>query len=179
MPRNWQEHFSDESALDFTPVPLLVQVAEAIAPGDALELAAGAGRNALYLAKLGWRVTAVDNCAAAVNILRKRALEAQLSIHAQLADLEAGTFSIQPAAYDLICDFFYLQRNLFSHIREGVRPGGLFVAKIHLRDANPHNFVLEPGELREEFSSWKILYYSETYKPAPSRPSAAIIARRA
>jgi len=90
-----------------------------------------------------------------------------LEIDARVADLEKGEFQIEPAAYDLICDFYYLQRDLFPTIRAGVKPGGTFVAAIHLNDGNPaakpHNpaFLLDPGELKALFSDWEITYYHE------------------
>lgn len=42
------------------PDPLVAEVAGTLAPGDALDLGAGDGRNALWLLHHGWRVTAVD-----------------------------------------------------------------------------------------------------------------------
>ena len=165
--------------MDFTPRPLLVQAANDLPPGRALDLACGAGRHALFLAALGWRVVAVDSSPAAIAILREQAALRHLAMETHIADLEAGAFAIEPAAYDLICDFFYLQRSLFPLIREGVRPGGVFLAEIHLRDRLPRRFVLEPGELRAEFQDWKILYYSETPGEGSRRPRAVIVARRA
>ena len=148
-------------------------------PGRALDLAAGAGRNALYLASLGWSVVAVEASANAIEILRLRSQAASGRIETRVADLETDQFAIEPATYDLICDFFYLQRDLFPKIRDGIRPGGVFSAEIHLRNGAGHQFVLEPGELRNEFSGWKILYYSESARSGHTRPTARIIARRA
>ena len=179
MPRNWDEHYAQAANLDFTPVPLLVEVAEMLAPGRALDIASGPGRNALYLAGLGWNVVAVDASRTAIEILRERAAAARLSIETHQADLEAGAFAIEPAGYDLIYDFFYLQRDLFPQIREGVRPGGLFTAEIHLREDDRRRFVLDPGEMRTEFTGWKILYYSEAARPGHTSATARIIARRA
>lgn len=179
VPRDWEQHYAQPENWKLTPTPLVLDVADQAAPGRALDLACGAGRNALYLAGCGWDVVAVDAAASAIQLVRDRAAGQGLRIDARVADLEAGDFAIEPAAYDLICDFFYLQRDLFPKIREGVRPGGLFAAEIHLRDEQPHRFVLEPGELRKEFEGWKILYYSESTRPGHSRPSAAILARRA
>jgi len=191
VPRDWDRHYADAARAaalrDDAPDPLLVQVAEMAPPGDALDLACGTGRHAIYLASLGWRVTAVDSSAVAIGLVRERA--GGLPVEARTADLESGQFPIAPAAYDLICDFHYLHRALFPQIREGVRPGGLFVAAIHLVDANatggPHNpaFLLAPGELPQEFAAWKILFYSEAAELGPAqralRASARIIARRA
>jgi hypothetical protein len=127
---------------------------------------------------------AVDSSPAAIRELRARS--AGLTIDAAVADLEHGAFEIPPDSYDLICDFFYLQRNLFPRIRAGVRLGGTFVAAIHLvndspglRPRNPA-FLLKAGELRAEFAGWKILYYSEGPEPDRRvRPAAWIVARRA
>ena len=168
VPRDWDQHYSDEANFDFTPSPLLVEVADMLIAGRALDLACGAGRNAIYLAQLGWRVTAVDASSAAIRLLRAKAP----AIDARVANLETGEFKIEPHAYDLICDFHYLQRDLFPAIRNGVRPGGTFVGAIHLAGAGRRTFVLNPGELRNEFAGWKILYYSEAAE-------ARIIARRA
>jgi tellurite methyltransferase len=178
MPRNWEEHYSDPANLDFAPAPLLVQAAELLRPGRALDLACGAGRNALFLASLGWQVTAVDRCAAGIRLMRERA--AGLVLNPRIADLEAGEFTIEPGAFDLICDFYYLQRDLFPAIREGVRPGGVFTGAVHLfQEGRASRHVLHPGELRDEFHGWKILFYSESREAGSHRPSARIIARRA
>jgi SAM-dependent methyltransferase len=174
MPRDWDRHYSDPANVDFTPAPLLVEAAEWLPPGRALDLACGAGRNALFLAGLGWHVTAVDRSAAAIRLLRERS--AGLEIDSRVADLEAGGFTIEPGAFDLVCDFYYLQRDLFPAIREGVRPGGVFLGAIHLGDSR---YAMAPGELRREFHGWKILYYSESPEPGGRRTSARIIARRA
>jgi tellurite methyltransferase len=171
VPRNWDEHYSNASNLDLTPAPLLVEIADKLTPGRALDLACGGGRNALYLAQLGWSVTAVDASPVAIAAVLARAHG--LPIDARVADLERGEFAIEPGAYDLICDFHYLQRDLFPAIREGVTPGGVFVGAIHLDDGGGHRFVVRPGELREEFTGWKILFYSEAAR------SAKIVARRA
>jgi tellurite methyltransferase len=173
MARDWDEYYAHLADADLTPSPLLVEVAELLPPGRALDLACGTGRHALYLARLGWRVTAVDASSVAIAKLRQRA--GALAIDARVADLEARQFPIESNAYDLICDFHYLQRDLFPSMREGVRPGGALVAAIHLEGS----FAIAPGELRDEFAGWKILYYSESAEEGRSRRSARIIARRA
>lgn len=171
MGRNWDQHYAAAANVEFAPEPLLVQVADLVPAGKALDLACGCGRNALYLAGLGWRVTAVDRSANGLRWLRERA--AGLKIDIRQADLERGEFSIVPDSYDLICDVLYLQRSLFDPIRDGIRPGGIFAAALLLRQPGRDSpFRLAPGELRQEFAGWKILYYSEI-------GTARILARKA
>ncbi len=190
VPRNWNQHYaalgssrSDPTYVDSLPDPLLIQAAEMLPRARALDLGCGPGRHAIYLARLGWHVTAVDSSAVAIGLLRANA--AGLPIDARLANLENGAFAIAPNAYQLICDFHYLQRDLFPQIREGVHPGGIFAGAIHLVQegcaATPRNpdFLLHPGELRRMFDGWKVLFYSEGGESGRSRRTARIIARRA
>jgi SAM-dependent methyltransferase len=111
-----------------------------------------------------------------------------LKINAVNADLERNEYRIEPDAFDLICDLHYLQRDLFPAIRRGIRPGGLFVASIHLAlpqpDKRPMNpaFLLRPGELKEYFKDWRMEHYFEGRREDGSgcfkRAAAEIIARR-
>lgn len=176
---DWDERYRAQSGAGRPPEPLLVSTAGELSPGSALDLACGTGRHALYLAQLGWRVTAVDGSRMALARLRTEAARLGLEIDARAADLEAGEFAIEPDAYDLICDFFYLDRRLFPQIRAGVRPGGLFIGILHRFDGTPGRYLLESGELRAAFAGWQVLYYSE--RPAEGghrRATASIVARR-
>lgn len=166
VPKDWERHYANAENLDLAPDPLLVEVAGILKPGDALDLACGAGRHALHLVQLGWRVTAVDSAASALRALQARARGWPIDI--RRADLEQSGFTIEPDSYDLICDFFYLQRDLFPRIREGLRLGGTFVGAMRLSGS----FSLHPGEFRTLFEEWKILSYSETNV-------ARIVARKA
>jgi len=177
MPRDWKSVFAHPENLDFSPDPLLVTSCETLGQGRALDLACGHGRNAIYLARLGWRVTALDREEAAIRLLREHS--PGLNIDARVCDLEDSGFAIEPFAFDLICDFLYLDRKLFPQIREGVKPGGTFIGVILLATEEKGSFQLEPGELRAAFAGWKILFYSESAEPGKERVTARIVARRA
>lgn len=182
----WNERYRQGEQREEPPLPLLVRLAETRTPGRALDLACGWGRHAQRLAECGWQVTAVDASDVAIADLQAHAAKAGLRIDALVADLESVDFGIELEGYDLICDFFYLQRNLFPKIQQGVRPGGLFAEAIHMVDDDPQlkpmraSFLVQPGELRELFRSWTIVYYGEG-KPVESpgqRRRAEIIAQR-
>jgi tellurite methyltransferase len=164
------------------PNPLLVETARRMTPGAALDLACGTGRNALWLAEQGWKVTALDGAPAAIEILQQRALEQGLDVDARVADLEKGAYKIEEAAWDLIVMCFYLQRSLFEPAKKGTRPGGLVLAIVHIAEPGqqPTEHQLRPGELEKYFSGWEILHCREgkPNDPAHKRISAEIVARR-
>jgi SAM-dependent methyltransferase len=149
-------------------------------------VACGAGRHAILLADAGWTVTAVDSSRVGIEVARQRAVARGVTIETVVADLEQAQFAIQPGAYDLICVFYYLQRDLFPSLMAGLRRGGTLVAAIHIVDDNPEarqmnpEFLLKPGELRETFFGWNIDYYHEGRwdDPEHKHRDAEIIARK-
>ena len=96
------------------PTPLLVETASKLKPGRALDLACGTGRNAVWLAEHGWKVTAVD---------RSRAIDDSLRSARHVADLEKHEFPIVEASWDLIAVSYYLQRDLFEPVKRGREAG--------------------------------------------------------
>jgi len=163
----WDEQYRKQadSAADreSVPNPLLVDAARYLRPGRALDLACGTGRNALWLARQGWSVTAVDGSATAVEVLRNRAERSGVTVDAQVADLETNAFTIVPACYDLIVMCYYLQRNLFDPCKRGLVPGGaMVVIALLMEPGKEHStFRLQPGELRGYFKGWDILHDRE------------------
>jgi SAM-dependent methyltransferase len=165
-----------------SPTPLVLETAARLVPGTALDLACGAGRNALWLAAHGWSVTAVDGALSAIGILRERARERGLPVDARVADLEKEGFRIERSAWDLILMCYYLQRDLFAPALEGLVPGGMLVAIVHIAEPGeePTAHRLRPGELPEFFRGCEILHHREG-RPrdrAHQRPVAEIVARR-
>lgn len=179
----WNERYRMAGA-DSAASPLLVRAVSGARPGRALDLACGAGRNAVFLASQGWMVTAVDSSDVAIEELQTRIGREHLSIKAVLADLERDEFEIPEHSFDLICDIFYLQRSLFPAIRKAVCGGGLFVGSIHMVDSDRlvkamnRSFLLEPGELRLEFEGWQVIHDQERRPASGKRRVAELIVRK-
>jgi SAM-dependent methyltransferase len=103
-------------------------------PGRAIDLAAGEGRNALWLAQRGWRVTAVDFSAVAIDRGRRLADEHGLSVEWLVADVTG----YQPAAgaFDLVL-IAYLQlpgdqmAEVLRKAAAGLAPGGTLLLVGH------------------------------------------------
>jgi SAM-dependent methyltransferase len=70
-----------------TPTALLPQSVAGWAPGRALDLATGDGRNAIWLAQNGWEVTAVDFSAVALDSARGHAVDTGVTVDWQCADV--------------------------------------------------------------------------------------------
>jgi SAM-dependent methyltransferase len=123
------------------------------AAGDALDLACGSGRHAIWLAGQGFSTLAVDRDPSAIDALNQEATRRGLSIHARLVDLENGTPFLEPDSFDLIVVVHYLHRPLFPALVSALRPGGVLVYETFTRAqaarGKPTNpaFLLEPGEL--------------------------------
>src|SRR4051812_36289406 len=131
------------------PVKLVAETAKQLKPGRALDLACGTGRNAIWLAKQGWEVTAVDGAPAAIEAVGRRAEQFAVTINTRVADLEKREYQIAPGAWDLICICYYLQLDLFEPAKRGLAPGGVIISIVHvdLPGEPPGQHRLKPGEL--------------------------------
>lgn len=165
------------------PAVWLTDHASLLPPGgDALDVACGRGRHALWLAARGYRVRAVDRDPALVEGLAADAARLGLAVQADVVDLEAGAVSLGTDAYDVIVVMHYLHRPLFPSLRRALRPGGTLVYQTFLRQqasrGKPTNpaFLLEPGELRELVQPLDVLVEREgDYE---GRFVASVVARR-
>jgi SAM-dependent methyltransferase len=79
--------------------------------GMALDLAAGLGRHALWLADRGWHVSAVDVSEVAIGKLSRPA--GQLDLKINLFAVDAAEYDFESAGFDLIVLFYHLERSLF------------------------------------------------------------------
>jgi SAM-dependent methyltransferase len=97
----------------------------------ALDLAGGLGRHALWLARLGWRVTVVDVSEVAIQELKQTA--AADNIELDLIAIDAAEYRFEPSRFDLVVLFYHLDRTLFPNITSALKPGGLLVCKLAVR----------------------------------------------
>ncbi len=166
--RRWDERYrQEEETPERGPASFLVEQRHLLPPrGQALDVAMGVGRNALYLASLGYEVTGIDVSGVAVERCRREASRRGLRIEAVRADLES--YQLPRAAYDIVINFYYLQRDLAPQIQEALRPDGVLVFESFTTEQRqfgwgPQNdeFLLRPGELREMFPGLEELAYRE------------------
>jgi SAM-dependent methyltransferase len=164
---------------------LLGELAGAGGAPRALDVACGDGRNARYLAQLGFEVDAVDVSDVAIAALRSAAADRGLPVDARVVDLEREA----PAqdAYAVVVCMNYLQRDLFAALAGALRPRGLLLyetlSPAHVeelgRDFNPA-YVLDRNELLRAFADLRVRHYREgpAERRGGPRGVASIVAQR-
>jgi SAM-dependent methyltransferase len=134
---DWDRRYSEKELVwSAEPNRFLVEEVAALTPGRALDLGAGEGRNAIWLAGLGWRVTAVDFSAVALDKAGRIAASRGVEIDWVNADL--GEYRPEPAAFDLAL-LLYLHlpwremASVLGRARAALAPGGTFLLIGHDR----------------------------------------------
>jgi SAM-dependent methyltransferase len=133
----WEEHYrAHERRWSGRPNPVLVDVAGSLPAGTALDLGCGEGGDAIWLAGLGWQVTAVDVSVTALDRASTQATKVGVEglIDFQQHDL-ANTFPV--GAFDLV-SAQYLQspiefprERVLQAAARAVAPGGLLLVVTH------------------------------------------------
>jgi len=165
------------------PARFLADNIELLPKGRALDVALGAGQNAIYLAKMGFEVEGVDISPEAVSSALELARKSGLTIRAQVADLE-NNYNIEKGAYEVIICFNYLQRSLIPQIKDGLRKGGMVVYETFIVDqaqfGKPKNpdYLLRHNELLNMFRDFRCLCYREGIVEG-RKAVASIIAEKA
>ena len=149
----------------------------------ALDIACGAGRNALFLARHGWHVDAVDISPVALERLRAAAETEDLSIACLELDLEPAAAALdgfrgQP--YDLAVLMRYTDTTLLEMLPRAVAPGGYLLAEMHMKTgkkvAGPRSprFRVAAGALRQAGAALDLPHYHEGLVTDPDGRTVAL-----
>lgn len=125
---------------------------------DVLDVACGAGANAIFAAQRGCRVVGVDASVEGLRIAARRAKGKGVEISLVAADLD--TWRPPPERFDLVIVIRYLNRALMPSLHSTIRPGGVMIYNTFNRnylgqkpDMNP-DYLLTPGELAHCFATF-------------------------
>lgn len=183
---HWNRKYRDSPDHWLEPDPFLLQAfSEHVLPafpsgGSALDLAGGAGRHSIWLAKQGWEVTLIDISDTGIEQARQNAGPLASRIHFAVDDLTR--FKASQTLFDLVAVFFYLERGIIPEIVKLLRPGGLLIYKTHtiaqanLEDGpkNPSHLLL-PDELPHLVTGLRVLHYREVVQ---KKATARLVARK-
>jgi ubiquinone/menaquinone biosynthesis C-methylase UbiE len=160
--QRWNERYAapDRPPLR-EPNALAVEELSSVAPGTALELAAGEGRHARWLASRGWQVVAVDFSEVALRRAKQQASDEGLHVSFVVADVH--TLPLPPATFDLVLATFFHPRPserpaLYPKMARALRPGGTLLVvsydKANLAEGNKGpqdpDFLMDPPALAAE-----------------------------
>lgn len=128
----WDERYAGTDLVwSAEPNRFVAEEVAGLAPGTAVDLGAGEGRNALHLARLGWTVTAVDFSQVALD--KGRAVAGDLPVTWVCAD---ATDWVAPEPVDLVVEaYLHLvpaeRRATVGHAFGSLRVGGTFLLVGH------------------------------------------------
>lgn len=169
----WNERYdTEEFVYGREPNAFLAGVSAMMPPGDVLCLAEGEGRNAVFLARQGHRVLAVD--ASAVGLSKAARLAEEHGVRIETLTTDLADLVIEPGRWDAIVSIFChvpppVRRVLHRQAVAGLHPGGLFVleaytpAQLELRTGGPPTveLLMTLADLREELAGLEFLQARE------------------
>jgi 2-polyprenyl-3-methyl-5-hydroxy-6-metoxy-1,4-benzoquinol methylase len=166
--KRWDQRFKGKKfAFGKKANPFLRKHIGLLSKGKALDLASGEGRNAVFLAQHGFKVDAVDISEMGLRKTQEFARKREVNVHSILADLD--TYQIKRGEYDLVTNFYFLNRDIIQRIRKGLKKGGMVIFETYLLEhrrlhtGGPRNpkYFLKANEPLQLFKGFRILVYRE------------------
>jgi tellurite methyltransferase len=185
--KRWDERYRERKLdLNQGANTILKKYLRLLPKGKALDLAAGEGRNALFLAEHGFEAEAVDISPLAISRAKKLARARGVRIKAMAADLDAHP--IAEGKYEVILNFYFLDRRLIPRIKRGLKKGGMVVFETYTAEQKKlgtggpgqTQYLLKPNELLRLFREFHVLFYREGIfrEGGKRRAIASLIARK-
>jgi SAM-dependent methyltransferase len=180
--QKWDAKYAAAETAPREPSAVLLGLAQYLPfRGHALDVAGGAGRNAIWLAKRGLSVTITDVSPVGLALARQSAAVEQVIIDTIETDLEQSPLPNGP--YDLILSVCYLWRPLFAQFPASLAPGGVLAViqptkkNLERNDKPPVDYLLDQGELPCLAADLEIIHFREDWL-ADGRHDAVLIAQK-
>ena len=175
------------------PHKLTINIIKYKKTGNVLDLGCGEGRDAIFLAKKGFKVTAIDFSTTGIKNLLEKAKREKVKIITKIEDIKKFSFNKK---YDAIISFSVLQFlkrnevfNIIKKMKKNTKIRGLNIITA-FNEKNPNKnfpFLFREGELKDMYKNWETIQYNERVTPIekhgkfgkPHRHSiSSIIARK-
>jgi SAM-dependent methyltransferase len=167
----WDERYKTEDYVyGREPSQFLARNIEYLNAGDeVLSVADGEGRNSVFMAEQGTKVTAIDSSAVGLEKARRLAKERSVTVDFQLADLKGYNWGVEK--YDVVAAIFIqfadptFRAEIFNGMESAIKPGGLLMLhgytpkQIEYGTGGPPDpeLLYRPEMLAERFAGWEIL----------------------
>lgn len=148
--------------------------------GTVLDMGMGEGRNAVFLAQKGFKVTGIDISSVAVKKAQLLAKEFGVQINSVVASL--NKYRIAEGSLDAIIAFYYVDRTLIDKMKSWLKPGGIIIYEAYtveqmqnkgLKAENPA-YYLKKQELLRLFPDMRILKFEEPVHEKEFRSSIIV-----
>jgi SAM-dependent methyltransferase len=156
----WNRWLIEGHGFNHKPNQLLVDTVKGRKPGTALDIATGQGRNAVFLATQGWKVTGVDIADEGLKFAREEAARQKTKLETVQSDIDK--YDLGKDKWDLVTMIYAgNDAKLLERIKPAVKKGGLFVTEYFAADSEVAKTGAEgwdPKVLEAAFKDgWKIL----------------------
>ena len=165
----WDQRYSRPNFIfGKTPATFLAENYQYIPfEGSVLDMGMGEGRNAVFLAQKGYKVTGVDISSVAVKKSYMLAQEFGVKIKGVVASLK--DYKIPPQSYDAIICFYWVDRSMIEKIKGWLKPGGVLIYEAYTtrqkavkkEDSLEEATLVKEQELLRLFSGMRVLKYEE------------------
>ena len=153
----WNSTLRRQVGFKITVNDFLAQWAKGKKPGTALDVSGGQGRNSVWLATQGWKVTELDLSDVGLEIAKKAALAKHVKLDTIEAD--ADTYDFGTAKWDLVTLIYAgSDHDEILRLQRSVKKGGWFVIEFFGKATTAGSGIggFAPGELAALFPGWKI-----------------------
>ena len=161
----WNERYQSSGHNLASPREFLVEVLPQLPrEGWGLDVAMGEGHNANLLAEHGLQMLGVDFSMVALRKAKSKYPKVQTAL------VNLPQIHLQPGCFDVILNFWFLDREMFPLYQQYLKPGGYLVLETMRFDPDSDQshlrleYLLQPGELLQSFSGWEFLVYDENVK---------------
>lgn len=169
-----QIYLSPDAKVPVNPSALVLETTASLKPGAALDVGMGNGRNAIYLARKGWKVTGIDLSQAAVKQAQQEAAKLKVEFDARAGDAEK--MELGHNRYDLIvCMYVHMVAvRSAKKLIDALKPGGLLIVEGHHAEAQALGLRPLSGgpagyfdnQLLRTYDRLRILRYEDRQMPA-------------
>ncbi|RHW41989.1 methyltransferase domain-containing protein [Neobacillus notoginsengisoli] len=168
----WHERFKDEDYVYGTEANAFLQEAQKSLrlTGHALAIAEGEGRNAVFLAEQGMKVTTWDYAESGLEKTKNLARLKGVEVETRLVDLNEAKWD-KDKWDEIVCVFGHfpedLRRKTLKGVKEAVKPGGYFITEVYSNRQIPYksggpkeiDLLYKPDEFLNVFHDWRIIHH--------------------
>ncbi len=155
----YDQIYSKPARFQISPNRLLMEAVKGRTPGKALDVGMGQGRNAIFLAKQGWKVTGFD--VSETGLTEAKRLAAVAGVQIDMVHTSDEEFDFGTSQWDLIAILYPIEKRSVHRVAAALKMGGIVVVECAHKEAGNSPFEYDSNELLQIFQGFRILKYED------------------